>query len=116
MYWQHCAGAMLDRPGALPSSKWECVLTMAAVEMLPGIHTQTEAEQAGGLMSYSASQSEAYRIAGLYTARILHGEKQGDLPVVRSSKFELVINLKTAKTLGLSVPPSLLALADEVIE
>jgi putative tryptophan/tyrosine transport system substrate-binding protein len=110
------AGAVMISQDPLFNAQGGQLAALSLRHEMPAIYVNRDFAEAGGLMSYGASQADAWRQVGIYVARILKGEKPADLPVVQPTKFELVINLRTAKALGLTVPPMLLTSADEVLE
>jgi putative ABC transport system substrate-binding protein len=110
------AEGLVLAPSGFFSSRRAQLLTLAARHTIPTIFTGRAFAEAGGLMSYGTINTDRERLAGIYTGRILKGEKPGDLPIMRPTKFELIINLQTADALDIKVPATLLATADEVIE
>jgi putative ABC transport system substrate-binding protein len=113
---QKQADALLVTPSTLFNNRRVQLATLAAHYRLPAIYAWRESAEAGGLMSYGTNNADQFRQVGIYVSRILKGDKPADLPVQQPTRFEFVINLQTARTLGIDIPPILLAIADEVIE
>jgi putative ABC transport system substrate-binding protein len=112
----HKVGAIIIEADAFLADRQNQLVALAAHQGIPAIYAVPESAAAGGLMAYGASVADAFRQAGTYVGRILKGEKPADLPVIQLTKFELAINLKTATALGLTIPQTLVAIADQVIQ
>jgi putative tryptophan/tyrosine transport system substrate-binding protein len=112
----HPVGALIVTADGFLISRQDRLVALAARHALPTMYPLSQYVTAGGLMSYGANLTEAFRQTGNYVGRVLHGTKPADLPVFQSSKFELAVNLRTAKALGLEFPATILSVADQVIE
>jgi putative ABC transport system substrate-binding protein len=113
---QQQAGALILAPDAFFHKRTDQIVALAAQHAIPVFYDRREMVVAGGLMSYGPPIADTFRQQGSYVGRMLNGEKPGDLPVIQPTKFDFVVNLKTAKVMGMTIPPSVLAIADEVIE